>query len=140
MTIEELLEKPYWIIDILPERVPEGTPGQYFAVEKYFLKKKQRASVKDRHIGLVLRLNCYRELIFGEEGERNPAPEKIAGAMRSETVWLRTGDAFRIWASMTEAKTSPQNSANPAGSTVPFSSAAASFARPRSRASFASTR
>ncbi|MBR6976933.1 MAG: hypothetical protein IKH74_00865 [Lachnospiraceae bacterium] len=46
MTIEELLEKPYWLIDILPE------------------------------------------------GERNPDPAKIAGAMRSETVWLRTGDAL----------------------------------------------
>ncbi len=94
MTIEELLEKPYWLIDILPERVPADSAGQYFAVEKYFLGKKQLAAVKDRHIGLILRLNCYMELLFGEEGERNPDPAKIARAMRSETVWLRTGDAL----------------------------------------------
>ena len=94
MTIEELLEKPYWLIDILPERVPADSGGQYFAVEKYFLAKKQMAAVKDRHIGLVLRLNCYRELLFGEEGERNPDPGKIAKAMRTETVWLRTGNAM----------------------------------------------
>lgn len=39
MTIEELLEKPYWIIDILPKQVPKDSPGQYFAVEDFFLKK-----------------------------------------------------------------------------------------------------
>ena len=37
MSIEELLEKPYWIVDILPEQVKQDSPGQYFAVEKYFL-------------------------------------------------------------------------------------------------------
>ena len=34
--IDELLMKPYWIIDIRPKRVPENAEGQYFAVEKYF--------------------------------------------------------------------------------------------------------
>ena len=38
--IEELLNKPYWIIDVLPERVPENSPGRYFAVEDYFLKEQ----------------------------------------------------------------------------------------------------
>ena len=37
-TVEELLQCPYWIIDILPSQVPEDSPGQYFAVEKYFCK------------------------------------------------------------------------------------------------------
>ena len=30
-TIEELLQSPYWIIDILPSQVPKDSPGQYFA-------------------------------------------------------------------------------------------------------------
>ena len=34
-TIDELLQLPYWNIDILPEQVPKDSPGQYFAVEKY---------------------------------------------------------------------------------------------------------
>ena len=38
MTIEELLEKPYWIIDILPKQVPKESPEQYFAIEDFFLK------------------------------------------------------------------------------------------------------
>ena len=33
MTIDELLETPYWIIDILPKQVSKDNPGQYFAVE-----------------------------------------------------------------------------------------------------------
>ena len=36
-TIDELLQIQYWIIDILPEQVPEDSTGQYFSVEKYYL-------------------------------------------------------------------------------------------------------
>ena len=32
--IETLLNKPYWVIDILPEQVPEDSAGQYFAIEQ----------------------------------------------------------------------------------------------------------
>lgn len=28
--IEALLAQPYWVIDILPQQVPEKKPGQYF--------------------------------------------------------------------------------------------------------------
>ena len=37
---EELLQKPYWIIDILPEQVKENSLGQYFEVERFYLKDK----------------------------------------------------------------------------------------------------
>ena len=40
--IEEMLEKPYWIVDILPERVPKDSPGRYFAIEQYFLEESRR--------------------------------------------------------------------------------------------------
>ena len=33
--IDELIEKEYWVVDILPEQVPENSPGQYFDIEKY---------------------------------------------------------------------------------------------------------
>ena len=55
--IDELLNKPYWIIDILPQRVPKDSPGQYFAVEDYFLNE-QLGTIKQKHINLVLKLNC----------------------------------------------------------------------------------
>lgn len=46
-TIEELLERPYWVIDILPWQVPADSPGKYFAVERYFLQEPQIARVKE---------------------------------------------------------------------------------------------
>ncbi len=35
--VEELLKKPCYVIDILPERVPADSKGQFLAVEHYFL-------------------------------------------------------------------------------------------------------
>ncbi len=36
--MDELLEQPYWIVDILPKRVPKDSLGQYFTIEDFFLK------------------------------------------------------------------------------------------------------
>ena len=70
MTIDELLQKPYWIIDILPKRVPENSPGQFFEVEKYYLEKERLREIKHRHINVVLKLNCYRNVSIDEEAEK----------------------------------------------------------------------
>ena len=94
MTIDELLETPYWIIDILPKQVPMDSPGQYFAVEEYYLSKKQIAEVKNRHIGLVLKLNCYRDLSLDEETEINPPPGRIAEEMRKRHLCILSGDSM----------------------------------------------
>ncbi len=94
MTIDELLETPYWIIDILPKQVPMDSPGQYFAVEEYYLSKKQIAEVKNRHIGLVLKLNCYRDLSLDEETEINPPPGRIAEEMHKRHLCILTGDSM----------------------------------------------
>ena len=82
-TVEELLRSPYWILDILPEQVPEDSPGQYFAVEAYYLREPRLTAVKQKHIGLILKLNCYRDLSLGEDMPPNPPPEEIAEALRS---------------------------------------------------------
>ena len=94
MTIDELLETPYWIIDILPKQVSKDNPGQYFAVEEYYLSKKQIAEVKNRHIGLVLKLNCYRDLSLDEETEINPPPGRIAEEMRKRHLCILSGDSM----------------------------------------------
>ena len=49
-TIDELLQCSYWIIDILPSQVPKDSPGQYFAVEDYFLQDDRTEEIKQRHI------------------------------------------------------------------------------------------
>ena len=74
VTIEELLEKPYWIIDILPKQVLKDSAGQYFAIEGFFLKEQLR-EIKKKHIGVILKLNCYVDISI--DGEKNPAPERI---------------------------------------------------------------
>lgn len=87
-TIDELLEAPYWIVDILPEQVPRGSPGQYFAIEKYYLEPSRLAAVKEKHIGFILKLNCYRDLSLGEDMPLNPPPEQIAEEMRRKYLCI----------------------------------------------------
>lgn len=89
--IEELLDKPYRIIDILPAQVPEGSPGQYFAVEKYLLKE-QLPEIRRRHLNVILKLNCYLDIAI--DGEVNPPPEKIAEIMRTRYVYIMVKDAM----------------------------------------------
>ena len=89
--IDELLRKPYWIVDILPERVEKDSKGQYFAVEKYFLENRL-TDVKQKHINLVLKLNCYMDMEL--EGEQNPPPAKIAEVMRSQFVYILVGEGM----------------------------------------------
>jgi disulfide oxidoreductase YuzD len=88
--IEELLQAPYWIIDILPMQVPKDSPGQYFAVEDYFLKE-QLAEIKRKHINVILKLNCYMDISIEEES--NPAPEKIAAVMKDRYIYILIGNS-----------------------------------------------
>lgn len=89
--IEELLNQPYWIIDILPYQVPKDSPGQYFAVDSY-IRKRQLSEIKDRHINLILKLNCYMDITVEEE--LNPAPQKTAEIMKNRYVYIMAGDGM----------------------------------------------
>ena len=90
------MQEPCLIVDILPERVPADGGGQYFAVEKYFLEGPRLAAVKQKHIDLVLKLNCYRDLSLDEGETVNPPPEEIAEAMRERHVAILAGDALIV--------------------------------------------
>ena len=97
MTIDELLEMPYWVVDILPYQVPKDSPGQYFAVERYYYADpQQRAAVKRRHIDLLLKLNCYRDLSLDDEEEANPEPARIAVEMLARHVCIRVGESLIV--------------------------------------------
>ena len=93
-TIEELLGTPFWIIDILPAQVPADSAGQYFAVEKYFLQGDRLAEIKQKHINLILKLNCYRDISIDEEEALNPSPARIAEEMQKRYLYIRTGDSM----------------------------------------------
>ena len=94
MSIDELLQKPYWIIDILPMQVPKDSPGQYFAVEKYFLEEERLSEIKQKHINVILKLGCYRDISIDEETEKNPRPERIAEEMRKRYLYLMVDGAM----------------------------------------------
>ena len=91
-TVEELLNTPYWIIDILPEQVPADCNGQYFKVEKYYLGRNRFAEIKQKHINLILKLNCYVELSV--DGEVNPAPDQIVDTIRKRHVYIMIGNSM----------------------------------------------
>ena len=97
--LEGLLEKPYWVVDILPEQVPPGSPGQYFAVDDYFLKPPQLAVLHRKFAEILLKLNCYFDVSAGRIVDdewicrpgadrgiwvRNPEPGKLAAAVCSQ--------------------------------------------------------
>jgi hypothetical protein len=86
MTIEDYLEKPYWVIDFLPRQVPADSRGQYFRVEEFFLEHPRIDALYRKFANIVLKLNCYEDLSFSQDGENvsagvewvtNPAPKLI---------------------------------------------------------------
>ena len=93
-TIEELLQCPYWIIDILPSQVPENSPGQYFTVEKYFLQGDRLDVIKQKHIDLILKLNCYRDILLSDETVINPLPEHVADEMKKRYLYIMIDDSM----------------------------------------------
>ena len=81
----ELLEGPYWIVDILPEQVPADAKGQYFAVERYFLQPERIVPLRRKYAEILLRLNCYVDMAVSFDAcaswETNPDPETFAERM-----------------------------------------------------------
>ncbi|MBQ5804759.1 MAG: hypothetical protein IIW22_03155 [Erysipelotrichaceae bacterium] len=78
--IEELLERPCWVIDLLPYRVPEESAGQYFTVEEYFLKDPQNRRLRQCFVQILLKLNCYYDFLVylnDKETAENPSPEQL---------------------------------------------------------------
>lgn len=94
--IDELLQTPYWIVDILPKQVPMESPGQYFAVKEYFLAEDQLSKIKEKHINLILKLNCYRDISIDEETAVNPSPDQIAEEIRSRYLCILTEESLIV--------------------------------------------
>ena len=84
--IGDLLERPFVIVDILPEQVPADSAGQYFAVEACFLEPGRITQIHRKFADILLKLNCYYDIrVSGdpEEGwEENPDPEKLAAGLQ----------------------------------------------------------
>ena len=86
--IEELLEEPYWVIDILPYQVPRESAGQYFAVEAYYLKDPQNRKLRQRFVEILLKLNCYYDFLVYQNDKiiKNPSPEQLEEMILQNTA------------------------------------------------------
>ncbi len=86
--IEVLLSKPFWVIDILPEQVPEKSAGRFFAVEKHYLQQPLMADLHRRFTDILLKLNCYSDFLvsFSDSDQQvsNPDPELLVSWINSE--------------------------------------------------------
>lgn len=86
--IETLLNKPYWVIDILPEQVQEDSAGQYFAIEHYYLQQPGITDIHRRFTAILLKLNCYSDFLVcfpdQEQQIRNPEPERLVSWINEE--------------------------------------------------------
>ena len=84
MTIEEYLNKPYWVIDILPKQVPADSRGQYFKFEEYYLEHPQIDDIYRKFTNILLKLNCYEDIDVSHDGDEwmtNPAPHELETAL-----------------------------------------------------------
>ena len=78
MSIDELMAKPYWIIDLLPKQVPANSAGQYFKVERFFLKNIE--TLVRKYCNIILKMNCFCDISLsynGDEWVTNPDPETM---------------------------------------------------------------
>ena len=77
--IEELLETDCFVIDALPERVPEHSAGQYPALEEVFHTPRLFA----KFTAVLLKLNCYYDLhvSYREERMTNPSAAVLSAWM-----------------------------------------------------------
>lgn len=81
MEIETMLEKPYWVIDVLPKQVPAGGGGRFFAIEQHLLAHPQLEALRARFASVLLKLNCYYDIEVstdaGETWAANPEPPEL---------------------------------------------------------------
>lgn len=81
-SLEELLKKPYDVIDILPQRVPQNASGSFFDVEYYLLNSEKRLEMKNRYVNVILKMMCYyHAAILWNGWNDQPMPKDIDSAV-----------------------------------------------------------
>lgn len=80
--IEKLLKKECYIIDFLPKQVENFNDAQFFDVEYYLLNSEKYYMIKDKFVGVILKLMCYYHMCILWNGMVDrPKPELIENAI-----------------------------------------------------------
>ena len=92
MTIDDYLEKPYWLIDILPKQVPANSRGQYFKIERYWQEQPQFGRICRKFASLLMKLNCYYGIAVADASGAVPVclqPESLEKMLiGGDTVYM----------------------------------------------------
>lgn len=91
--IDELLEKPCYVIDFLPEQVKPDAGGQFFDVEYYLLGSDKHFFLKDKFVNIILKLMCYYHVSLQWEGwidrlSLQTVEEAVSTIMDNHSGWL----------------------------------------------------
>ena len=78
--LESLLERQYWVVDMLPKQVPADGEGQYFKIEQYYLESPRKEIICEKYTNILIKLNCYYdfEILFDERWQNNSTPHFLA--------------------------------------------------------------
>ena len=88
---EALLEAPCHIVDFLPQTVSEDAPGQYFAVERYWLESGRHGALVERFAGIILKLMCYYHMAVDEGGWMERPDPALIDCIIAKIAKKRTG-------------------------------------------------
>lgn len=80
--LDTLLEKECYIIDFLPKKVSGDSNGQFFDVEYYLLNSEKHISIKNKFVGIILKMMCYYKIsILWNGWIEKPNPQVIDDAI-----------------------------------------------------------
>ena len=76
--IDELLEKPCYVIDFLPKRVSKTANGQFFDIEYYLLNSDWHNKIVSKFENIIFKLMCYYHVaVLINDWIDRPKPEVI---------------------------------------------------------------
>ncbi|MBO4837808.1 MAG: hypothetical protein J5493_00330 [Lachnospiraceae bacterium] len=82
MLVEDILERPYQIVDIFPAQVPQEGADRYFWTERYYQKPQRLQRIYRKYAEILLRLNCFWPMRvsfdWGGFWDEDPDPETFA--------------------------------------------------------------
>lgn len=80
--IDELLEKPCYVIDLLPQRVSKTADGQFSDIECYLLNSDWHNKIANKFEIIIFKLMCYYHVsILMNDWIDYPKPEVIDKAI-----------------------------------------------------------
>lgn len=89
--IDRLLDKTCYIIDFLPETVSRKSAGRFLDVEYYLINSEKHNIIKDKFVGVILKLMCYYHISVLWNGWIDSPKPKLIEKVVSEIMRNHSG-------------------------------------------------